>query len=431
MHTDKQTAPLFGVVLLIAGATIGAGILGLPVQTGLSGFFPSVCGTILIWLFMMTTALILSERFINDNNVMNDYPTVFKEDFGNWGKVFSVLGYLINYYSIMIAYLCASASIIQFLIPIKLPSFIPLLIFYIPTAFITLFGLKYVVKANSIFMFILFISLLILIGVSLKSFESHRLAYTDWEYLVPAMPVILTAFLFHNIIPAVCRGLQNNRKRVRKSIIFGTSIACLINIAWIMVGIGSFPLAGGGEGNMLYAFMNEEPVTVPLSKALNSEIVTLLGMVFSLAAVFTSFVSVVIGLRGFISDLLMSTFKINNQTLVICLTLLPSFIVALLYPGFFIDALGLAGGVGGVIIFGIFPGMLIIKYSKKKFSKKSIAGAFLIIIFLFLIIVELAQEFDVYKIKPRVERKHAGYKLQVSGLDAKNSNQNQNLKKDK
>lgn len=429
MEKNDHTVSLTGVVLLIAGATIGAGILGLPVQTGLSGFLPSVFGIIIIWLFMTITALILAERFIKDNNLSNDYPTVFKEDFGIWGKIFSVLGYLINYYSVMIAYLCASISIIQYLMPIKLPPYIPLLIFFIPTALITLFGLKYVIKANFIFMCILFVSLTILIITSLKDFVPDRLAYTDWKYMLPAMPVILNAFLFHNIIPPVCRGLKNNKRKIKKSIIFGTSIACLINLFWLLVGIGSFPMAGSGEGNMLYAFTHGEPATVPLSIALNSKTVTIVGMVFSLAAVFTSFVSVVIGLRGFLSDLLSSTFQINNQFFVICLTLLPSFCIALIYPDFFIGALDLAGGIGGVLIFGVFPALLIIKYSKRKVNIRSLGGVLLVIIFVFLISFEILQQFNTFKIKPRIESKHQGYKLKIHNGNKKNDANHSKIKK--
>jgi len=261
---------LLNVALLIAGATIGAGILGLPVQTGLSGFFPTLFGTIAIWILMSITAFILAERFMmRAGNFTSDFPSIFKEDFGVIGKYLSVLGYLINYYGVMVAYLCASASILAFLIPISLPSWVFLLIFFVPTAIITLFGLVYVFRANSLFMLILFVTFAILLVMVGHKVVSSRLLFTDWPFLPAAMPIILNAFLFHNILPAVTRSLEYDRKAIYKSIILGTSIACTINILWVIVVIGALPMTNskGGE-SLLYAFLHNQPATVPLASIL-------------------------------------------------------------------------------------------------------------------------------------------------------------------
>ena len=52
---------LFGATLLIAGTCIGGGMLALPVDTGLAGFFPAALFMILSWAFMTATALLLVE----------------------------------------------------------------------------------------------------------------------------------------------------------------------------------------------------------------------------------------------------------------------------------------------------------------------------------------------------------------------------------
>ena len=216
----KKKPSILSVALLIAGATIGAGILGLPVQTGLSGFFPTLFGTIFIWILMSITALIIAERFMKAKNYANDFPSIFKEDFGVIGKYLSVVGYLINYYGVMVAYLCAAASILAFLVPIPLPSWVFLLIFFIPTAIVTLFGLSYVLRANALFMFILLITFAILLVTVGQRITPSRLLFTDWPFLPAAMPIILNAFLFHNILPAVTRSLEHDRSAIYKSIFF-------------------------------------------------------------------------------------------------------------------------------------------------------------------------------------------------------------------
>ena len=47
--------------LLVAGTTIGAGMLGIPLLTAKAGFLPAMGITILVWLFMLSTGLLFLE----------------------------------------------------------------------------------------------------------------------------------------------------------------------------------------------------------------------------------------------------------------------------------------------------------------------------------------------------------------------------------
>jgi tyrosine-specific transport protein len=252
-------------------------------------------------------------------------------------------------------------------------------------------------------MFLLIISFAGLIILTAGKLQASSLSYTDWSFLIPATPVILTTFLFHNIIPPICRTLENNRKKIWATIIIGTSISCSIVLIWSFVTIGAVPMGGAGKGNLLYAYLHAEPATVPLAAGLHSEMITIAGMIFSLCAIFTSFVSVVIGLRGFIRDLMISTFKIDNKNINIILTLAPSLIISLFFPNLFLGALDIAGGVGGVLIFGVFPAMMLIKYSKNFLSIKAIIGLILFLFLSFLILLDIAQVFHIVDIKPKIE----------------------------
>ncbi|MCF7791844.1 MAG: hypothetical protein K9M56_07590 [Victivallales bacterium] len=398
---------ILGLALLITGATVGAGVLGLPVQTGLSGALPSSVGILSAWAVMTLTAIVIAERFKRSENSILDYPTLFKKDFGIVGKYLAIFGYLINYYGIMVAYLCGSAAILAFLIPVNINQNIYILVFFIPTAMIAIFGLSYVVKANKLFMLILGISFLLLLALVAHRIHPKHYLYTDWSFLIPATPVILTTFLFHNIIPPICRNLNYNRRKIWTTIVLGTSLSCIIVLIWNFVSIGAIPMGGKGEGNLLYAYLNGEPATVPLAAGLHARKITTTGMIFSLCAIFTSFISVSMGLKGFIRDFVVSTFKLDNQKLNLFLTFGPSLAVAILYPSLFLDALDIAGGVGGVIIFGIFPALLLIKYSRKFTSVKAICGIILFIVLLFLIFLDLALEFNFVKVEPKIEKQYS------------------------
>ncbi len=48
-----------GGILLVAGTTIGAGMLAIPLVTATAGFLPAFIITFFVWLFMLLTGLLL------------------------------------------------------------------------------------------------------------------------------------------------------------------------------------------------------------------------------------------------------------------------------------------------------------------------------------------------------------------------------------
>jgi len=66
----KKFSPfhMLTVVLLITGTTVGAGMLGLPIKTGLAGLLPSLLGMIIVWGLMLGTAWILASRIIESDH---------------------------------------------------------------------------------------------------------------------------------------------------------------------------------------------------------------------------------------------------------------------------------------------------------------------------------------------------------------------------
>jgi tyrosine-specific transport protein len=51
----------FGVVLLVAGCCIGAGMIGLPVVSAVSGYLPSSIAMFISYVFTTATGLLLLE----------------------------------------------------------------------------------------------------------------------------------------------------------------------------------------------------------------------------------------------------------------------------------------------------------------------------------------------------------------------------------
>ena len=104
-----KTNKFLGSVLLIAGTTVGAGMLALPVMTGFGGFFPSVLVLVLLWIFMLVTAFLFLEVNISFKGATN-LITMAEKTLGTWGKVVSWIAYLLLLYSLTAAYIAGSAS---------------------------------------------------------------------------------------------------------------------------------------------------------------------------------------------------------------------------------------------------------------------------------------------------------------------------------
>ena len=101
---SKKTGSVFGGILLLVGSCVGVGMLGLPIVTGLSGFFPSLSVCVLVWLLMTASALLLVEVNGWFSNQVN-FLTMAKHTLGNSGKMVCWVTYLFLFYAVLVAYI--------------------------------------------------------------------------------------------------------------------------------------------------------------------------------------------------------------------------------------------------------------------------------------------------------------------------------------
>jgi len=66
---------VFLIVCLIVGNMIGAGILALPINTGLSGFLLSLVGMLVLGGAMFFSAVVLSGEAIAEKTEVFNYPS--------------------------------------------------------------------------------------------------------------------------------------------------------------------------------------------------------------------------------------------------------------------------------------------------------------------------------------------------------------------
>lgn len=353
---NEKKGSVLGGMLLIAGSCIGAGMLGLPIITGISGFFPSLSMFFCAWLFMTATALLLVEVngwFSRQVNLL----TMSNHSLGKWGKGICWVTYLFLFYALLVAYISGIGSLISSFfhtslnttIPIWLGSFIFVLLFgwivYLGTRNVDLFNRGLMLGKIGFFV------LLVVIGF--QFIRPGLLLRSDPIYAPSALPLLVIAFGFHNMIPSLTAYLRGDLRRVRLTIIGGSVLALLIYLIWEVLVLGIVPLHG--PNGLAASLSNDREASQAIAGALKSSWIRTFSQGLAFFALLTSFLAQALSLVHFLSDGLKISYKKQESLSICALALLPPLVLSLIYPQLFFKALNFAGGICAVILFGLLP----------------------------------------------------------------------------
>ena len=385
--------------MLIAGSAVGAGILGLPVQTGKAGVIPAGLTMVAIWGILLSTAWVLATRHMAGDDPQADLPTLYQRELGAWGKWLAVAGYLVIYYGIMVAYLAGAASVLANLLDMPEARNWLLLAFFAVSTALSLFGLDLVRRGNTLLMILILASFVFLIWQAGRQIEPERLLHAQWPLLPSTVPLILTALAFHNIIPSVCRTLGGRRRLVFRAMLAGTALPLVVCLIWTVAVVGALPLDQGAY-SLQTALAANQPATVPLAASLSSPDVTTAGLIFSLCAILSSFLPVGAVLMVFLRDLLGPVLPERSRTLRALLVFAPPLAVVYLYPDLFLVALDVVGGVGLVLLYLILPALMLLKTRGARGGLTRLGGWILLLLAVGLLCIELLQELNRLGIGP-------------------------------
>ena len=194
MHNKNisEHPSVFSVALFVTGATVGAGLLALPVQTGLAGTIPSVIGFFLAWGLMLSTGFVLSDNFADTGQSIKDLPSLFELSFGQWSKWIVIPSYLLVFYGVMVAYLCGSGSVLTSLFNQPSRYTVFLLLFFVPSTMVVLAGLKFIHRANFAFMVLLLGSFIVLMWLASSNVKVQHYRHVDWFFLLGIFIILMS-----------------------------------------------------------------------------------------------------------------------------------------------------------------------------------------------------------------------------------------------
>ena len=352
---DQKPGSLIGGMLLIAGSCIGAGMLGLPILTGLAGFFPSLFMFVAAWIFMTLTGLLLVEAngwFSHQVNIV----TLAGHALGRVGRVLSWTLYLFLFYALLVSYISGSGNLVSTFIQ-GIPAWAGSLFFTALFGSIVYFGTRPVDLWNRLLMIGKIGAYFGLVFLGLKMITPELLLHARPSYVFFSLPILVISFGYHNMIPTLTAYMKGDLKRVRFTIIGGGLLALIIYVVWEVLVLGIVPLEG--SHGILDSLHKDQEASQALAYILGSSWVSVLAQTLAFFAILTSFLAQSLGLVHFLADGLNVT-RAKKESVFLCLlTLGPPLAVALIYPKLFFKALNFAGGICAVILFGVMPAVMV------------------------------------------------------------------------
>ncbi len=335
--------------LLIAGTTIGGGMLAMPVLTSSGGFIPSVFLFVACWLFMAATGLLFLEICLwmeGDTNIIS----MAKATLGLPGQIFSWILYLFMFFTLTLAYTVICGKLTGEFFQALFPTWSGSIVFLLLFGPLIWAGAWLVGRVNVFMMAGLILSYLGFVYVGAPYVRFENLMEGNWLLSLKALPVAFAAFGFQGTVPTLTRYLDRDVKKTRAAILWGSGAALLTYIVWHWLILGIIPKEG-----LLASLETGDTAVMPLKDSIQNQAVFVISEFFSFFALVTSFLGVTLGLRDFLADGL-NVEKTRLGRLFLCLLIfVPVLIVGALYPGIFIEALQLAGGFGTALLLGLLP----------------------------------------------------------------------------
>ncbi|WP_341527762.1 aromatic amino acid transport family protein [Nostoc sp. UHCC 0302] len=364
---NHQPGSVLGSTALIAGTTVGAGILALPAVTLPSGIVPSTVLLITVWLYALVSGLLIAEVTLNAMR-LEGRPSVgllgvVEKTLGKLGARIAGGAYLFMHYALLVAYITQGGDILVSAIAkvCGVENLVPAWVG--TTTFTLLFGgimylgrERFIQKLNSAFVGIVIVSFFGLLLIGGGHITSTQFLFQNWTALGSAVSVICVTLFYHNVVPVVVSQLEGDVRKIRKSIVIGSMIPLIMFLAWNVVILGSVSseiVEGISAGKTVF-----DPLQI-LRSGGAGEVLGVLVSVFSEFAIVTSFIGFVYGLLDFFKDVsLISQGESSNRLPLYSLVLFPPMTFGTLNPSIFFVALDYTGTFSISVLGGIIPALM-------------------------------------------------------------------------
>jgi tyrosine-specific transport protein len=343
----------FSAAALIAGATVGAGILALPAATAGAGFNAStgvLCGS---WLLMAIAGLLVAEAAAGAAKRTGDadvgFLAIVRELLGDVPACITGAIFAVYHYVLLVAYAGQGGGLLAGAVGI--PAAAGALLFGSGVGGGVAFGPPKVVdKANGAFCAVVAASFVVLLITGAPAFDAGRLAADGTaKAALDAVPISALSLCYHTVIPTVSRRLGYDRSRIARAVLFGSACPLVMFIAWNALVLGAVPsgLEAADPVAALIAGQGEAGATLAMAV-----------QIFSFSAVVNTFCGVYHGMRGYVKDVFVESsarMAADDERILAAAVLVPPLFLAATNPTLFLPALDAGGTFGIPLLFGIVP----------------------------------------------------------------------------
>ncbi|GGY34721.1 tyrosine transporter TyrP [Bacterioplanes sanyensis] len=340
MSAQPQRGRVFGSALIIAGTTIGAGMLALPLASAGLGIVNASLLLIVMWALMAYTALLMLElhQHADADATLNRLAHQFLGRHGQWLASAAILFLL---YSLCAAYISGGGGQMQHSLQQywpQTPSGSGIVLFTLLVAVVVILGTRQVDIINRGLFTLKIVALVTSLVLITPHISAGHLVDMPLQQglLLAAIPVVFTSFGFHSSIPSIVRYLDLDIASVRRALLWGSSLPLLVYLLWQLASFGSLGADELQRSGSLPDFMQaiRDVIAQPMVASGVSW--------FADLALATSFLGVSLGLFDFLADTFNANNKRGGRIGVGLITFIPPLLFALYYPEGFIAALGYA-----------------------------------------------------------------------------------------
>lgn len=319
---------------IITGYGIGAGVLSMPYVADIVGFPASVAILVLAFLASYVLHLMIAELAIKTEDGGQIISCLSRFLFrGRFKNVLSISFFVLMALILctnLATYIAASEEIIIALIPVS-----PLaakLIFYIFAASVVFFGLK-VVGISEKYAVSAIIALIALLAAA-SVFAEHNpinLHTGSVNQMLAYFGLAMFAMSAFFSVPQAVEGLNKDKKKIKRAVFLGLGVNFMLILVisfcalWSSARITEVAMVGWSEGIGLWA--------------------RLIGSIFTLLAMLTTYWSLSLALAGIIEEMT----KLDSRLCWLIATL-PSMILVLFELGDFMELLRTAGGLIAIVV---------------------------------------------------------------------------------
>ncbi|BBV04609.1 MULTISPECIES: tyrosine transporter TyrP [Providencia] len=334
-----------GSVFIVAGTTIGAGMLAMPIAAAGNGFLVSLAMLLVLWALMCYTALLLVEVYQHESHETG-IGSVAQRYLGSSGKFITGFSMMFLMYALTAAYVSGAGEIItsnlKSSFAIEMADWMGIVVFTVIGGGVVCFGTSSVDFINRILFAAKIVFLVIILALMMPHVEQQNLlaAPTEKILILSAIPVFFTSFGFHGSVPSIVKYMGGDVKKLRVIFIIGSAIPLIAYILWQIATLGSIGTTtfvgilaeNAGLNGLLDAIKD-------VAQSGKTELIAQMFMSLALA---TSFLGVALGLFDFLADLFKRQDNASGRLQTGLLTFGPPLVFALFYPKGFVMALGYA-----------------------------------------------------------------------------------------